>query len=240
MSIIYLEDRQISINSQHIARYYKFAEKLDRLVTSTHKLIAEPVGTTNHVDSGYDDAYYDSRNVIFEGTEAECVARHANLMDQLSKKKAVICYEQTVGTPLGIQEFVNWQCAAVKGEVISAKHAKELFLLYFDKHFPKYPVDTDIDKGYQHRPFGMYSNDPHAPDTHQFIIWMYNACMNLGNMHISALYQNGTFSIYDNYNSDYVDIDQVFFANLTVEGQMKSEPVPDEIMQQVKHLKEEK
>ena len=239
MSIIYLADKTVSINTQHIIRYYKFNEESDRLVTSTHKLIAElVVGNYNHVDSSYDDTHYDPRTVIFEGTEAECVARHENLMDRLGNDEKVIRYDRTVGTPLGIQEFVDSQCANVKGEVISAKQAKGLFLAYFDTHFPQNPLMVKDEDKYQHRPFGIYSDNPDAPDMHQFIKWMYSAALNAQNMQISTLYQNGYFSLFDNYDSDAVDMDQVFFANLAIKGQMESEPVPHEIMLQIVHLKE--
>ena len=226
MAIIFLEDRLESANTDYIIRYHQQAEDTDRLTVSTHKLLAELAYTYNPEDS------YTHNQVLFEGTEAECVYRFKDLMNMISSGKRIIRYKKSVGTTLGIQEFVDSHCKNVRGSVVSAGLMKEIFTGYYAGHFSQGPVD--VADGYQHRPYGYDSDKPDGPDTLQFIKWIKDAASNAG-YNIDTLYGKGYFYAHERYDGEDIDPDKVFFTHIDIVGK-PSEDIPLDIQTQIAHL----
>ena len=226
MSIIFLEDRLEAVNTDHIIRYCQQAEDIDQLTVSTHKLLAELAHTYNPEDS------YTHNQVLFEGTEAECVYRFKNLMNMIASDKPIIRYKKSVGTTLGIQEFVDAHCKNVRGSVVSVGLMRQIFTGYYSGSFSQGPVD--VADGYQHRPYGYDSEKLDGPNTLQFIKWIKEAAKKAG-YNVDTLYENGYFYAYERYDGEAIDLDKVFFTHIEIIGK-PSEEIPEEIAKQVAHL----
>lgn len=225
MAMIVLEDRVLAINSDHIVRYKKQAEPVDQCTVSTHKLV---------VDLGdYHPDYGDNMATIFEGTEAECVGRFRNIMKQLGDGETVISYSNSVGTTLGIREFVKEMCQIKQGNLVSAKVARDMFVHYYTVNVTA-PLIIDVAEGYTHHPFGDGTDNPEGPPFDQFIKMLKGAaddlCHDLKyNTNINTMYKNGYFYTHERYSEGEVDFEQVFFHNLYIQGQ-PTEEVPQAIL----------